>query len=79
MGRDGREDSGLARAMRLQIMLSGDELAALEDFRFQQRMPSRAAAIRHLLGAGISQVRANDWLPPKAKSADIGVLKIGED
>ena len=32
------------RAERLQIMLSGDELTVLDDFRFQQRMPSRAAA-----------------------------------
>ena len=37
------------RAERLQIMLNGDELAALDDFRFTCRMPSRAAAVRELL------------------------------
>src|SRR5438477_7868370 len=31
------------RAERLQIMLDGEELLALDDFRFKQRMPSRAA------------------------------------
>ena len=36
----------LTRGERLQIMLSPEELAALDDFRFRQRMPSRAAAVR---------------------------------
>ena len=33
----------LTRGERLQIMLSPDELNAVDDYRFQQRMPSRAA------------------------------------
>ena len=41
--------NGLSRETRLQIMLDQDELAAIDDWRFQQRMPSRAAAIRELL------------------------------
>ena len=41
--------AGATRGERLQIMLSGDELTALDDFRFKKRMPSRAAAIRELL------------------------------
>jgi hypothetical protein len=36
----------LGRPERLQIMLNEDELAALDDWRFAQRMPSLAAAIR---------------------------------
>jgi hypothetical protein len=40
------------RVERLQIMLSGDELVALDDFRFKKRMPSRAAAVRELLKRG---------------------------
>ena len=34
-------------------MLNEDELAALDDWRFAQRMPSRAAAIRELLRRGL--------------------------
>ena len=43
----------LQRGERLQIMLEEDELKALDDFRFQNRMPSRAAAIRELLRRGL--------------------------
>lgn len=43
----------LTRGERLQIMLSEDELVALDDFRFAHRMPSRAAAVRELLRRGI--------------------------
>jgi hypothetical protein len=44
----------LARGERLQIMLGLDELGALEDFRFKNRMPSRAAAVRELLRRGLA-------------------------
>jgi hypothetical protein len=43
----------LGRPERLQIMLSVEELAALDDWRFSRRMPSRAAAIRDLLRRGL--------------------------
>jgi hypothetical protein len=43
----------LQRGERLQIMLEGDELRALDDFRFSNRMPSRAAAVRELLRRGL--------------------------
>ena len=42
------------REERLQIMLSQDELKVLDDFRFQARMPSRAAAVRELLKRGLA-------------------------
>ena len=42
------------RDERLQIMLSPDELTALDDFRFKKRMPSRAAAVRELLRRGLA-------------------------
>ena len=50
----------LTRGERLQIMLSPEELAALDDFRFKQRMPSRAAAVRELfrLGLGVGRHQA---------------------
>jgi hypothetical protein len=34
------------RGERLQIMLSPEELSMVDDFRFQHRMPTRAAAVR---------------------------------
>lgn len=42
------------RGERLQIMLSGDELMVLDNFRFKARMPSRAAAVRELLKRGLA-------------------------
>ena len=46
----------LSREERLQIMLSPEELAAVDDYRFKQRMPSRAAAVRDLLRLGLGAV-----------------------
>ncbi|HEX4106344.1 MAG TPA: hypothetical protein VHX92_08950 [Rhizomicrobium sp.] len=43
----------LARGERLQIMLTADELAVLDSWRFERRMPSRAAAVRELLKRGL--------------------------
>ena len=44
----------LARGQRLQIMLTDEELEALDTWRFDKRMPSRAAAIRELLRRGLA-------------------------
>jgi hypothetical protein len=54
--KNGRGGNGLVRGERLQIMLSPDELTAVDTFRFEHRMPSRAAAVRELLRHGISAV-----------------------
>ena len=63
----------LERGERLQIMLSADELLALENFRFQNRMPSRAAAVRELLRRGLS---GEGFLEAELgrKSQDYGVI-----
>jgi hypothetical protein len=45
---------GNLREERLQIMLAPDELAAVDSFRFAQRMPSRAAAVRELIRLGLA-------------------------
>ncbi len=42
------------RGERLQIMLTEEELKALDDWRFRRHMPSRAAAIRELLKRGLA-------------------------
>jgi len=52
--RGGAMANGSNRGERLQIMLSGEELTVLDDFRFKKRMPSRAAAIRELLKRGLA-------------------------
>ena len=45
--------SDLTRPERLQIMLKREEVKALDDWRFDKRMPSRAAAVRELLKRGL--------------------------
>lgn len=62
----------LSRGERLQIMLTPEELTALDDWRFLQRMPSRAAAIRELLRRGLADVDAMD-MAGRTRSRDFGV------
>jgi hypothetical protein len=66
-------ESELARGERLQIMLSPEELSAVDDFRFKQRMPSRAAAVRDLLRLGLASVGLKP-VASGAKSSSFGVL-----
>ncbi len=61
------------RGERLQIMLTPEELAGLDDFRFKNRMPSRAAAIREILRRGLG-VNGMATAKAGAKSRDFGVL-----
>lgn len=65
--------SGLSRETRLQIMLSDEELAAIDNWRFQQRMPSRAAAIRQLLNVGLRIKQIEGAVKP-LRSQDYGLL-----
>jgi hypothetical protein len=72
--KNGNGGDGLVREERLQIMLSPEELKAVDTFRFSHRMPSRAAAVRELLRHGLGSVGAvieNAGV----KSRDYGVLK----
>ena len=70
--------SDLMRGERLQIMLSPEELAIIDDFRFTQRMPSRAAAIRELLKVGLAEfVASSDGAKPSTRSTDYGVFGRG--
>jgi hypothetical protein len=72
--------SDTSRGERLQIMLSPEELAIVDDFRFRERMPSRAAAVRELLKLGLSSVDADGRRgPPGLKSSDYGVFDRGSD
>ena len=68
------ENENLSRGERLQIMLSPEELKAVDDFRFKQRMPSRAAAVRELFRIGLGNVDPAVAIGSK-KSSDFGVLE----
>jgi hypothetical protein len=61
------------RAIRLQIMLDGDEVAAIEDWRFKKHMPSRASAVREIIRRGLA---AEGFELAKAgqRSSDYGVI-----
>ena len=52
--------SELARGIRIQIMLTGDEWKAINDWRFRRHLPSRASAVRELLRRGLADGRAPD-------------------
>ena len=62
-----------ARDERLQIMLSPIERKAIDDWRFQKRMPSRAAAIRELLRRGLL-ADGFKLADDDARSSEFGVL-----
>jgi hypothetical protein len=64
----------LTRGERLQIMLTADELDAVDDFRFKHRMPTRAAAVRELFRRGMAS-QGRTAAEPKQKSVAFGVLK----
>lgn len=65
------------RGERLQVMLSPEELSALDDFRFKRRMPTRAAAVRELLKLGLTVV-TND-AAAGMKSSNYGIFSRGPE
>lgn len=66
----------LTRDERLQIMLTQEELSALDDWRFMRRMPSRAAAVRELLRLGLA-AEGISLADQGRKSRDYGVTRGG--
>jgi hypothetical protein len=70
--KDGNGNGHGSREERLQIMLAPAELDALDTFRFEHRMPSRAAAVRELLRIGLAG--GNEAKGPGARSSSYGVL-----
>ena len=65
------------RGERLQVMLSPEELAALDDFRFKHRMPTRAAAVREILKLGLTVATTDAGAG--MKSSSYGVFSRGKD
>ena len=47
-------DKPRRRSKRIQVFLSSDEIAAIEDFRYQARRPSLQATVRELLRRGLA-------------------------
>ncbi len=72
------EKGELERGERLQIMLNAEEMAAVENWRFDKRMPSRAAAVRELLRRGLA---AEGFLQAEIgmKSQNFGVVDRAEE
>jgi hypothetical protein len=67
-----------SRPERLQIMLTLEEVAALDDWRFAKRMPSRAAAVRDLLRRGLA-AEGVEFAEAGKHSANFGVLDSGQE
>ncbi|MEQ9121632.1 MAG: ribbon-helix-helix protein, CopG family [Alphaproteobacteria bacterium] len=52
------------RTEKIQVMLDDSELEAIDNWRFEKRLPSRAAAIRELIRRGL--VADQEFEPPPA-------------
>jgi hypothetical protein len=67
-------DRAQKRSERIQLMLDVDELEAIDAWRFDNRLPTRAAAIRELIRRGLMN---RSMEPPETKDArttDFGVV-----
>lgn len=66
--------NGLDRGERLQVMLSAEELKAIDDFRYKHKIPSRAAAVRELLQIGLAGTLTDG---DGRKSSEYGIFRRG--
>jgi Arc/MetJ-type ribon-helix-helix transcriptional regulator len=48
---------------RLVILVTDEEIAAIDDFRFENRMRNRSDAVRALLKLALDQIRENSAKP----------------
>jgi len=61
------------RTEKLQLMLNDEELRAIDDWRFANRIPSRAAALRELVRRGLKAVEQEEP-PHNEPTGTYGVL-----
>ena len=61
------------RVEKTQLMLNDDELAAIDNWRFENRLPSRAAAMRALIRRGL-EADVFSEPPSDAASGDFSVV-----
>ena len=73
-----REIVSRKRLTRMQVMLTEEELKALDNFRFKKRMPSRAAAIREILRRGL-MADGFEIADGGARSNEFGVIRDESD
>ena len=57
------------RTIKVQLLLTEDEMRVLDDWRFDCRMPTRAAAVRELLRRGLL---TKEGEAPEGDLADAG-------
>jgi hypothetical protein len=70
------------RAERIQIMLTVEEVRAVDNWRFANSMPSRSAAVRALLNLGLAanhEGRAQAMLEADISSSSVGVVDNDPD
>ena len=68
------EERPSKRTEKLQLMLDPEELQAIDDWRFENRLPSRAAAIRELLRRGLL-AKGFEEPPTDAASGEFRVVE----
>ena len=61
------------RTEKIQVMLDDGELEAIDNWRFDKRLPSRAAAIRELIRRGLV---ADDAFEPPPSDLSSGEFRI---
>lgn len=66
------------RHERLQVMLDPEELRTIDNFRFQHRLPTRAAAVRELIKRGLTATGSGE-ATDGSRSKDFGVLGIANE
>jgi hypothetical protein len=69
------QDKAPKRTEKLQLMLGPDELQAIDDWRFENRLPSRAAAIRELIRRGLHGSDEFSDPPTNAASGDFRITE----
>jgi metal-responsive CopG/Arc/MetJ family transcriptional regulator len=67
------------RTEKIQLMLDDNELAAIDDWRFENRLPSRAAAIRELIRRGLVKAEDFDTPPSDASSKQFRVTEAPDE
>ncbi|MEL6946510.1 MAG: hypothetical protein AAFO73_02615 [Pseudomonadota bacterium] len=66
------------RTEKIQLMLNDEEIRAIDDWRFEHRLPSRAAAIRELISRGLHTDQFDE--PPEGKpSGNFAVVTPPEE
>lgn len=63
------------RTEKIQVMLDDDELETIDEWRFENRLPSRAAAIRELIRRGLLAAPTFEDPPQDASSGEFRVTE----